>query len=113
MMEMTRRQFSRSAVAGAVVPAMIGRWAAASPVEGVRLGVQTYSFRELTKHGTPDALATIISAITSCGLDECELWSPQIELSPPAGRDATADTQAKAREAMRTWRLSKPPSYYS
>jgi sugar phosphate isomerase/epimerase len=111
-MAVTRRQFARTAIAGAVVPAMIGRWATAAPVEGVRLGVQTYSFRELTKQGTPDALVTIISAMKSCGLDECERWSPQIELSPPAGRDAPADAQGKAREAMRAWRLSTPPSYY-
>ena len=48
---MTRRKFSRTAIAGAVVPALIGRWAGASPVGGVRLGVQTYSFRELAQAG--------------------------------------------------------------
>ena len=97
----TRRQFSQSALAGVVLPALTGRWVDASPVAGVRLGVQTYSFRELTKQGTAEALNVIIASMKACGVDECELWSPQIELAPPAGRDAPAAAQATAREAMR------------
>ena len=72
------------------LPALTGRWVDASPVAGVRLGVQTYSFRELTKQGTAEALNVVIASMKACGVDECELWSPQIELAPPAGRDAPA-----------------------
>jgi sugar phosphate isomerase/epimerase len=108
----TRRQFSQSALAGVALPALTGRWVSASPVAGVRLGVQTYSFRELTKQGTAEALNVVIASMKACGVDECELWSPQIELAPPAGRDAPAPAQAKAREGMRAWRLSTPTSYY-
>ena len=72
----------------------------------MRLGVQTYSFRELTKQGTAEAVNVIIASMKACGVDECELWSPQMELAPPAGRDAPAAAQATAREALRTWRTA-------
>jgi sugar phosphate isomerase/epimerase len=108
----TRRQFSQAALAGLVAPVFTGRHAGASPVAGVRLGVQTYSFRELTKQGTAEALGVVLTSMKACGVDECELWSPQIELAPPAGRDATAEAQAKAREALRAWRLATGPAYY-
>jgi sugar phosphate isomerase/epimerase len=108
----TRRQFARTAAAGLVVPAVTARWATASPVGGVRLGVQTYSFREITKQGTAEALGVILSSMKACGVDECELWSPQIELVPQAARNAPAAEQTKAREAMRAWRLATGPAYY-
>ncbi|MGD9903639.1 MAG: sugar phosphate isomerase/epimerase family protein [Vicinamibacterales bacterium] len=108
----TRRRFTRSALAGVALPALTGRWAGAAPVAGVRLGVQTYSFRELTKVGTTEALDVVIASMKACGLDECELWSPQIELAPPAPREARAADQAAAREALRTWRLATGPAYY-
>lgn len=108
----TRRQFSHSALAGVALPALTGRWVNASPVAGVRLGVQTYSFRELTKQGTAEALNVVIASMKASGVDECELWSPQIELATPAGRDAPAAAQSTSREALRTWRVATPPSYY-
>ena len=108
----TRRQFSRAALAGAIVPALTARWTHASPVGGVRLGVQTYSFRELTTQGAPNAVDVVIASMKACGVDECELWSPQIELAAPAGRNATPNAQATAREALRAWRLATGPAYY-
>ncbi len=108
----TRRQFSRAALAGAIVPALTARWTHASPVGGVRLGVQTYSFRELTTQGAPSAVDVVIASMKACGVDECELWSPQIELAAPAGRNATPNAQATAREALRAWRLATGPAYY-
>ncbi|MGE4082761.1 MAG: sugar phosphate isomerase/epimerase family protein [Vicinamibacterales bacterium] len=108
----TRRHFTQTALAGMALPALAGRWAEAAPVAGVRLGVQTYSFRDLTNEGTPEALNVVISSMKACGVDECELWSPQIELSAPAGSGAPAPDRAKAREAMRAWRLATGPSYY-
>lgn len=108
----TRRQFTHTALAGMALPAITGRWASASPVAGVRLGVQTYSFRELTKLGTAEALNVVISSMKACGVDECELWSPQIELSAPAGRGAPAAEQTKGREALRAWRLATGTAYY-
>jgi sugar phosphate isomerase/epimerase len=108
----TRRQFSSAALAGVTWPALTGRWAQAAPVNGVRLGAQTYSFREVARGGTAEALDVILGAMKTCGLDECELWSPQIEVSPAAPRDAAAAAQASAREALRKWRLATGPEYY-
>jgi sugar phosphate isomerase/epimerase len=108
----TRRQFSRAALAGVALPALTGRWAGAAPVNGVRLGVQTYSFREVARAGTAGALDVILGAMKTCGLDECELWSPQIEVSPGVARDAAPADQARAREALRRWRLSTGRDYY-
>jgi sugar phosphate isomerase/epimerase len=108
----TRRQFSRIALAGVVAPAVTGHRAGAAPVGGVRLGVQTYSFREIAHPGSAGALDVILDAMKACGLDECELWSPQIESVPMAGRDAPVADQAKAREALRQWRLSTGPAFY-
>ena len=49
----------------------------------------------------------------ACGLDECELWSPQIESSPSAAREAPPAEQSNAREALRKWRLSNGPDYFA
>jgi sugar phosphate isomerase/epimerase len=108
----TRRQFSRAALGGLALPALTRRWAAASPVAGVRLGAQTYSFREVARPGTAEALDTIIQAMKTCGLAECELWSPQIELAPMAPRGAASAEQQKARDALRQWRTATGPAYY-
>lgn len=108
----TRRQFTRAAAAGFVVPAFTARRSDASPVGGVRLGVQTYSFRDIATQGTAEALGVILSSMKACGVDECELWSPQIELVPPAARNAAAGEQAKAREALRAWRVATSADYY-
>lgn len=80
---MTRRQFSRAAAVGLVVPALTARWSPAAPVGGVRLGVQTYSFREIAKAGAANGVDVILAAMKTCGVDECELWSPQIQRPAP------------------------------
>ena len=100
-MVITRRQFSRAALTGLALPALTGRWASASPVSGVRLGVQTYSFREIAKPGGTDSVDIIIGAMKSCGLDECELWSPQIELAGAsrANRPCRRATEGAKRHA--------------
>jgi sugar phosphate isomerase/epimerase len=78
---LTRREFGALAVA-AFVPQVVG---------GVRLGVQTYSFRDVPRVNG-DAIGPVIAAMRDCGLTECELYAPQVE---PAGL---------TREALRTWR---------
>ena len=86
----TRRAFGMLA-AGIV---SLGRGAlAGQSAPGVRLGVQTYSFRDIPRTADGDAVGPLIAAMTACGLKECELWSPQVE---PAGL---------TRDAIRTWRV--------
>jgi len=108
----TRRQFSRTVLASAALPSLTGRWGYVAPVGGVRLGVQTYSFREVAQPGSAKALDILLDAMKSCGLDECELWSPQIEAVLTAGRDASPAEQQKARDALRAWRLKNGPEYF-
>jgi sugar phosphate isomerase/epimerase len=108
----SRRQFTKAALAGLAVPAFSVHTSGASPVGGVRLGVQTYSFRDIARSGTAGAADVILDSMKACGLDECELWSPQIEVSPSAPRDAAPAAQATAREALRKWRLATGRDYY-
>ena len=67
-----------------------------SRVKGVRIGVQSYSFRD---RGLDEA----IEAMKTVGLGEVELWQGHIE--PGRG-------QKISREALREWRLSTPMSLY-
>jgi sugar phosphate isomerase/epimerase len=99
------------ALAGVALPALGGRPASASPVGGVYLGVQTYSFREIARSGSDAAVDIIIESMKACGLDECELWSPQIEAPRPAG--AASLERAAAREALRAWRVSTASDYFA
>lgn len=112
-MVMTRRQFSQAALAGLVVPSFADGWGLRSPVGGVRLGVQTYSFRELTKPGAGNAVDIVIASMKACGMDECELWSPQVEVPPSSGRPDSPPAPAQAREALRRWRLAAGPAFYA
>jgi sugar phosphate isomerase/epimerase len=107
---MTRREFTRTALAGAAWPALTRTARATSPLGGVRLGVQTYSFRAIARRGAANAIAVIVDAMKACGLDECELWSPQLEAPAPAPRDAAE--QQNAREALRKWRTETGPGFY-
>jgi sugar phosphate isomerase/epimerase len=107
-MTITRREFGVLTVGALAMPAL----ARAQTVGGVRLGVQTYSFRELPRTPGEDATASIIDAMQACGLTECELWSPQIEPAAPGGRGRSQDEILQAREALRTWRVSTPLKHF-
>ncbi len=81
-----------------------------SVVQGVQIGSQSYSFRDLP------SLAAILDAFREVGLGECELWEGQIEThtsnsgyllnSPPI------QTMHLKREDLRKWRLNVPPTYF-
>ena len=105
----TRREFGVMTLSSLALPAS----ARAQTVAGVRLGVQTYSFRELPRPAASDLVEPLIKAMTECGLTECELWAPQIE--PPAslgrGRPSPEEAQ-KAREELRRWRLTTPLEHF-
>ncbi len=105
-----------------------------STVGGVRLGVQTYSYRDLPAASIIDS---VIQAMTSTGLAECELFAQQVE--PPniatnfwAGIDpkllgggadggpvseqlrakAKQEAVMKARGELRKWRLEVSPDHF-
>ena len=105
----TRREFGKVALAGVALPRFLEA-PSASTVAGVRLGVQTYSFRDLPRPpGAADAVDVVIKAMKDSGLSECELFAPQLEPQFAAGRGqrgAPPSPEAvKAREDLRKWRL--------
>jgi sugar phosphate isomerase/epimerase len=109
---LTRREFGYLTIGGLALPALgLGQ----SPVPGVVLGVQTYSFRDLPRTPGGDATESIITAMTECGLHDCELWAPQIEpAAAPAARGArpAPEQQQKARDDLRRWRLETPLDHF-
>ena len=90
MPELSRREFGQIAL-GAAVAGSAGFAAPKlnSEVKGVRIGVQSYSFRDRS-------LDEAISAMKEIGLGVCELYQGHLE---PRGGD---------REALRKWRLETP-----
>jgi sugar phosphate isomerase/epimerase len=118
---LTRREFGKLTLAGLALPPAMA--AADQTVAGVRLGVQTYSFRDLPRASSGDAVETTIKAMTECGFTECELFAPQVEPRFPAvggvggprgPRGAPPSPEAvKAREDLRRWRLETPLDHFS
>src|SRR6266581_7011989 len=113
----TRREFGKLTLAGMALPLVGGL--ADSTVGGVRLGVQTYSFRELSRPENGDAIDVVIKAMTECGLRECELFAPQVEprLGPAFGRGTTLtpeiqQARQKARQDLRAWRVGTPLDHF-
>ena len=104
---LSRREFSRAITAG-MLTAAASRRALAAPINGVRIGVQTYSFRDLPRPAEGDAVDGIIAAMKACGLDECELWSPQIE--PVTARSLPAEER---RDLLRRWRTTTPDAHFA
>lgn len=98
-MHLTRREWN-GLVAGSLVAAPLARLGAAprpqaSRIAGVRVGTQSYSFRD---RGLNEAIA----AMKEVGLSYCELWSGHVE-----GRGAIPVPEgANRREVTRQWRLA-------
>jgi sugar phosphate isomerase/epimerase len=112
----TRRAFGKATFAALTLPRLATAAAAGidSKVAGVRLGVQTYSFRDLPRQPGTDAVDTIIAAMTTCGIGECEVFAPQVEPQFAAGRGQGPGSPAaqKARDDLRTWRLETPLDHF-
>lgn len=77
---------------------------APSIVAGVRIGAQTYSFRDRPIDQVP-------AAFKATGLTFCELWSGHVETGAVIG--AASDTPREARsELVRKWRMSVRMSHF-
>jgi sugar phosphate isomerase/epimerase len=101
----TRREFSGLVAAGLAGVPFVGLGAApqaaSSRFAGVRVGTQSYSFRDRN-------LNAAIAAMSTLGLSYCELWSGHVE-----ARDAIVVPQGgNRREAVRAWRLETPIEYF-
>jgi sugar phosphate isomerase/epimerase len=97
---LTRREFGGLALGGMLAGPRIAGVGADATIAGVRVGVQTYSFRDLPRTSDGDAVGPIIDAMTACGFAECELYAPQIE------------PDDLSRERLRAWRVGTPLDYF-
>jgi sugar phosphate isomerase/epimerase len=128
----SRRHFGKLALAG--LPSSLAAGKINSTVSGVRIGVQTYSFRNVLRQ-PGDPVDGIIKAMTQVGLGECEIFEP--ELQPPAlsdnapwavtaegkvseaslfGRPPTgkpSSAQLANREEVRHWRLNVSMDHFA
>jgi sugar phosphate isomerase/epimerase len=105
----TRREFALLTLSSLALPAL-GR---AQTLNGVRLGVQTYSLRDLPRPAGGDMVEPLIKAMSDIGFTECELWAPQIEPASPFGRGrGTPEQNQKVREDLRRWRVETPLDHF-
>jgi sugar phosphate isomerase/epimerase len=112
----SRREFGKLTLAGvpaALVLARAGLSAADSKINGVRIGAQSYSFREMS-------LEDALKAYQEIGIGECELFSGHIEPRPPrpSGPPPAPGTPRPApdpsiRENLRKFRLETPLSHFT
>ncbi|HEV3139232.1 MAG TPA: TIM barrel protein [Vicinamibacterales bacterium] len=91
-MMITRREFGSLALAPLAV-------ALDDRVNGVRVGVQTYSFRDLPRPEGGGLVDGAIAAMNTCGLADCELWAEGVE-------------PKLSREALRRWRVETPIGHF-
>jgi sugar phosphate isomerase/epimerase len=110
-MKFSRRDFARLAVSAAPLARAFGKMID-SKINGVQLGVQTYSFRDLS-------LDDAIKAMAADGLGDCELFSQHLE--PGGAKEAVSFWEGPARpeaelkayeQKTRKWRMSVPLDYF-
>ena len=95
----SRRDFGKIVLAGLPLSAALSD--INSKVGGVRLGVQSYSFRTMP-------LDEALKAMVAIGIGECELFSGHVEPRPQA-----APRSPEAREEQRKWRLTAPLDHFT
>jgi sugar phosphate isomerase/epimerase len=117
----TRREFGALTIGGMAAAVRLKpdtTYAYADPgYRGVRLGAQSYSFRDLPRTPGGDGVDQVIRAFKECELVECELFAPQVEpqfSSGARGRrgDPPSPEAIKAREDLRKWRLETPLDHF-
>jgi sugar phosphate isomerase/epimerase len=99
----SRREFGRLALVGLPMSVAFAQGPSRinSKVNGVRIGVQSYSFRGLS-------LDDAVKAMAQIGIGECELWSGHVEprTGPPPGGGLTPEMRRQRQEESRKWRLT-------
>ena len=105
MKDLTRREWA-AAVAVPLVAGPLARLTGQtrSVLAGVRIGAQTYTFRDRPLDQVPAAFRTI-------GLSFAELWSGHVETGPAIGAEAGVPREAR-RELLRAWRTKTPLSAF-
>jgi sugar phosphate isomerase/epimerase len=109
----SRRDFGKILIAS--LPASVALARINSTIDGVRLGVCTYSFRDMPR-SNGDAIGPVIQSLKECDAGVCELFSPQLEPEDPMSakvRSARNSPEAKQhREDLRQWRLTTPMDHF-
>jgi sugar phosphate isomerase/epimerase len=109
-MSTSRRQFAKGIIG--TLPAYLALAKSPDNVDGVRIGVCTYSFRDLPRQNG-DALAPTLQALKQCQATICELFSPQLEPENTAHGHAMHGPEAqKYRDQVRQWRLTTPMDHF-
>lgn len=115
-MNLSRRDICKLALAGMPIARALA-FDIDSKIDGVQIGVQSYSFRDLP-------LDQAIQAMKTIGLGECELFSPHIEPDDTTApntrfrqnrslsREERRAAFKAAGEKLRQWRLSVPMDYF-
>jgi sugar phosphate isomerase/epimerase len=104
---MTRREWTVAVAGGLATLPLAGTGAQAprSVVAGVRLGAQSYSFRD---RPLPD----VVTALQSAGLSFCELWQGHVESAEVIGARQGMERTAR-RALLRQWRLGVPLDHFT
>jgi len=100
---LTRRDFGKLTLAGLPIASALA--SINSKIDGVQIGVQSYSFRDLS---FDDAL----KAMVADGLGECELFGNHIEGGHPDQKPMGFDETKEQREELRKWRTSVSLDYF-
>jgi sugar phosphate isomerase/epimerase len=99
----SRREFGRLALVGLPMTVALAQGPSRinSKVNGVQIGVQSYSFRRLS-------LDDAVKAMAQIGIGECELWSGHVEprSGPPPEGGMTPEMRRQRQEETRKWRLT-------
>ena len=104
----SRRDFGKIVLAGLPAYAALAK-SSSKTVDGVRIGVCTYSFRSLPRVNG-DAVGPTIQALKETHANICELFSPQLE--PENTAKAHSPEAKKHRDELRQWRLTTPMSHF-
>jgi sugar phosphate isomerase/epimerase len=103
-MSTSRRQFAKGMLASFPVSLAVAK--AERSAEAVRIGVCTYSFRDVPRQNG-DAIGPTLQALRACQANICELFSPQLEPAEPSGH-----ASGSSHDQLREWRLSTPMEYF-
>ncbi len=98
MKTFSRREFGQQlalvvSTVAASQETLLGQRARSSVVDGVQIGIQSYSFRDRPFEQT-------IQAVVEVGISSCELWSGHLEPKELKG------------DALREWRLATPMAFF-
>jgi sugar phosphate isomerase/epimerase len=107
----TRREFGTMTLGTLALPGALAGLID-STIAGVRIGVQSYSFRGLPRPADRDPGDVLIDAIVECRLGDCELFAPQVEPVMAVGFGRGSPEAQRGREDLRRWRVTTSMDFF-